>query len=133
MVPTAREAFGEPARAATSLYDKVFPLGIRLTVLGLGVWLAFFPPERMAHHLVPRIVGALFLASGILGHHAMGAFQTAVLLSLVYFLTMGPMRLVAALRRDDALDLGLDEPSFWKSKARPSTNMDERQRLHFQF
>jgi hypothetical protein len=28
MLPTARAAFGLPARLATSVYDKVFPLGI---------------------------------------------------------------------------------------------------------
>jgi hypothetical protein len=46
---------------------------------------------------------------------AIGKVWTAVLLALVYVLSVGPIGLVMRLRGQDPLDRGLDpEPSFWR-------------------
>jgi len=105
----------------------------RLALLGLGVWLTFFPPERLAHHVLPRIGGVLALASGVLGPHLVGVFNTAVILTVVYAVALGPMRLIGALVGDDALGRKLGDRSFWKAKPAPRPDTDERTRLHFQF
>ena len=50
------------------------------------------------------------------GFEAIGAVWTAVLLSVVYLLSVGPISLVLRLRRSDPLDRSLrSEPSFWRA------------------
>ncbi len=45
-----------------------------------------------------------------------GKVWTAVLLAIVYVLSVGPIGLVMRLRRQDPLDRGLaPEPSFWRA------------------
>ncbi len=47
---------------------------------------------------------------------AIGSVWTAVLLSVVYTLSVGPIGLVSRLLRKDPLDRGLaPEPSFWRA------------------
>ncbi len=50
------------------------------------------------------------------GIEAVGAVWTAVLLSLVYLVSVGPVSLFMKLTRKDLLDRAKgDEPTFWKS------------------
>ncbi len=46
--------------------------------------------------------------------HVLGRIQTAILLSIVYFLTIGPIGLIGRLFRNDFLGLRRsDRPSYW--------------------
>lgn len=50
------------------------------------------------------------------GIEAVGAVWTAVLLSIVYLVSVGPISLFMKLARKDLLDRARgDEPTFWKS------------------
>ena len=61
---------------------------------------------------------------------AIGKVWTAVLLAIVYVLSIGPIGLVMRLRGHDLLDRGLAaEPSFWRPHE-PSPLGTERAALH---
>ena len=61
---------------------------------------------------------------------AIGKVWTAVLLAIVYVLSIGPIGLVMRLRGQDPLDRGLAaEPSFWRAHE-PSPLGPERAALH---
>ena len=61
---------------------------------------------------------------------AIGKVWTAVLLAIVYVLSVGPIGLVMRLRGQDPLDRGLaSEPSFWRPHE-PSPLGPERAALH---
>ena len=63
----------------------------------------------------------------------LGLVNTAILLGVVYFVTLGPTRLFAILGRDDAMGERAGGPSFWKPKKGLPPGMDLRRRLRFQF
>lgn len=66
--------------------------------------------------------------------HRLGVINTAILLTIVYVVGIGPMWLVTRLFRDDALG-DREAPSYWKSREkRPGARpMSERERMRFQF
>lgn len=96
---------------------------------GLGVW--------RGHWVVPVILGTLAVGLGGLvlvaprllapvhtvwmaGAHALGRFNTRILMGLVYFLIMTPMGMVMRLLGRDPLDRQLhDRPSYWVAHTPP--------------
>ncbi len=106
---------------------------------GLGVW--------RGHTILPAALGGLaavlgglaLVAPGLLGPvqkvwmagaHALGWFNTRVLLGLVYFLVMTPTGVVMRLIGRDPLDRRLkDRPTYWierKQHADPRGSMEHR-------
>ncbi len=118
-----------------------FTVAIPLAVLAsLGAW--------RGHTLLPALLGGLaaalgglaLLAPGLLGPvekvwmagaHALGSFNTRVLLGLVYFLAMTPIGVIMRwVVGRDPLDRRLrDRPSYWIERKRdtdPSGSMERR-------
>ncbi len=115
-------------------------MAIPLALLaGLGVW--------RGHTILPGVLGALaillaglaLVAPSLLGPvhrlwmqvaHAMGWFNTRVLLGVVYFVVMTPTGIVMRLLGRDPLDRRLgDRPSYWverKPHPDPRGSMDHR-------
>ena len=106
-----------------------FTVAIPLALLAaVGIW--------RGHAILPAVLGGLavvlaglaLLAPGLLGPvhkvwmrgaHALGWFNTRVLLSLVYFLIMTPTGVVMRLMGRDPLDRRLsDRPSNWVERKR---------------
>jgi hypothetical protein len=55
--------------------------------------------------------------------------NTAVILTLVYFVVVAPINLVSRLVRADLLNRCIgDEPSFWVDAEAPSSNLEECRR-----
>lgn len=89
----------------------------------LGAW--------RGHTILPVLLGSLSVALGGLaviapkrlrpvhrlwmaGAHALGLFNTRILMGLVYFLVITPMGMIMRLVGRDALDRQLkDRPSYW--------------------
>ena len=118
-------ATGIPARlSAKELRRFGFTVAIPLALLGgVGIW--------RGHSVLPIVLGGLALilaglavvAPSLLGPvhrvwmqvaHALGWFNTRVLLGLVYFFVMTPIGIVMRLMGRDPLDRRLtDRPSYW--------------------
>ena len=62
---------------------------------------------------------------------AIGDFQAAVLLTIIYWLVTGPMSLISRLGGGGAEFRNRDLPSYWTTK--PSSGMSEAERLDHQF
>jgi len=134
-------ATGVSARlSAKELRRFGFTVAIPLALLaGLGVW--------RGHTLFPSVLGGVAFALGVLAllaprflrsvhkhwmqmAHALGWFNTRVLLGLVYFLVMTPIGMVMRLLGRDPLDRRLrDRPSYWVARtgqADPRGSMEHR-------
>ncbi|MGH2396581.1 MAG: SxtJ family membrane protein [bacterium] len=113
------------------------PLGILAAV---GAW--------RGHALVPAVLGGLaaasagfaLLAPGLLGPvhkrwmemaHALGWFNTRLLLSLVYFVVMTPTGALMRLLGRDPLNRRLgDRPSYWVQRQQ---HLDPRRSMELHF
>ncbi len=118
-----------------------FTVAIPLAILAsLGAWRGHTILPALLGGLAAALGGLAVLAPGLLGPvekvwmagaHALGSFNTRVLLGLVYFLVMTPigviMRWVVGW---DPLDRRLrDRPSYWIERKRhtdPSGSMERR-------
>jgi len=61
--------------------------------------------------------------------HALGKVQTAILLSVVYHLTVGPLALIGKITGRDMLDLRANrEPSYAKKLSRISCTIKEAEK-----
>lgn len=116
-----------------------FTVAVPLALLAvLGVW--------RGHTILPAVLGALVVALGgialvapgvlapvqrawMVGAHALGWFNTRVLLGLVYFVVMTPTGIVMRLVGRDPLNRRLrDRPSYWirRNKSPDSRGSMER-------
>ena len=123
-------AQGIPARLSPRELRR-FGLTVALPLAGLaalGAW--------RGHRLLPIVLGGLAIiltglavvAPSLLGPvhrvwmqvaHALGWFNTRVLLGLVYFFVMTPIGIVMRLMGRDPLDRGVkDQPSYWVERPR---------------
>ncbi len=106
-----------------------FTVAIPLALLAsLGAW--------RGHTILPAVLGGFAVTLGVLallapsflgpiqkvwmaGAHAIGSFNTRVLLGLVYFLVMTPTGALMRLMGRDPLDRRLkDRPSYWVERKR---------------
>ena len=61
--------------------------------------------------------------------HRAGSYQAYALLSLVYYLVLGPSALLARLTRSKLLDLNRrPRPSYWIERPRPDTSIAAQER-----
>ncbi|MCI0484529.1 MAG: SxtJ family membrane protein [candidate division NC10 bacterium] len=117
-----------------------FTVAIPLALLGgVGIW--------RGHAVLPLVLGGLAIiltglavvAPNLLGPvhrvwmqvaHALGWFNTRVLLGMVYFLVMTPIGILMRLMGRDPLDRHLkDRPSYWVERRRhgdPRGSMEHR-------
>ncbi len=135
-------ARGVPARLSPSELRRFgFTVAIPLAILAsLGAWRGHTILPALLGGLAAALGGLALLAPGLLGPvekvwmagaHALGSFNTRVLLGLVYFLVMTPigviMRWVVGW---DPLDRRLrDRPSYWIERKRhtdPSGSMERQ-------
>ena len=115
-------------------------VAIPLTLLAaVGAWRAHTVLPAMLGGLAIILGGLALVAPGLLGPvhkvwmggaHAVGWFNTRVLLGLVYFLIMTPTGVVMRLVGRDPLDRRLrDRPSYWverKPQPDPRGSMERR-------
>ena len=114
-------------------------MAIPLALLaGLGVW--------RGHSVLPMVLGALaILLAGLAlvaprllspvhtvwmaAAHALGWFNTRILLGVVYFVVMTPTGIVMRLMGRDPLDRRLkDRPSYWVERKRQQGLRDSMER-----
>jgi hypothetical protein len=107
-------------------------LVIRALLVAAGITLLFFTPAFLEGHLLAKFGGFMATLAGVLGPDRMGHLNTAVLLTIVYIVGIGPMRIVTWIRRDDPL-AAPEGPSSWRKKPEPNPGLDRRQRARFQF
>ena len=137
-----RLATGVPPRLShRELRRFAVTVAIPLAILAtLGVWRGHTILPALLGGLAAALGGLAVLAPGLLGPvqrvwmagaHALGSFNTRVLLGLVYFLAMTPIGVV--MRRvvgRDPLDRRLrDRPSYWierKPHTDPRGSMERR-------
>lgn len=135
-------AAGIPARLSpTELRRFGVTVAIPLAILAaLGVWRGYTILPALLGGLAAALGGLALLAAGLLGPvqkvwmagtHALGSFNTRVLLGLVYLLAMTPIGVV--MRRvvgRDPLNRRLrDRPSYWIDRIQdtnPRGSMERR-------
>jgi len=121
-------ATGVSARlSANELRRFGFTVSIPLALLGsVGAWRGHSVPPIVLGGLALILAGLAVVAPSLLGPvhrvwmqvaHALGWFNTRVLLGLVYFAVMTPTGVVMRLVGKDPLDRRLrDRPTYWVEK-----------------
>lgn len=126
--------------SATELRRFGFTLSIPLALLGgVGVWRGHSVLPVVLWGLAIILAGLAMVVPSLLGPvqrvwmqvaHALGWFNTRVLLGLAYFLVMTPIGVVMHLVGRDPLDRRLyDRPSYWVERRRavdPRGSMEHR-------
>lgn len=135
-------AKGIPARLSSKELRRFgFTLAIPLALLtGIGVWRQHTVPPILLGALAAALTGFSLLAPGLLRPvhrrwmevaHALGSFNTRLLLSVVYFLVITPTGAVMRILGRDPMARGLrDQPSYWIDH---ETHADPRGSMERQF
>ncbi len=134
-------AAGVSARlSAKELRRFGFTVAIPLALLGgVGIWRGHVVLPVVLGGLAVILTGLAVVGSRLLGPvhrvwmqvaHALGWFNTRVLLGLVYFFVMTPIGIVMRVMGRDPLDRRLkDRPSYWVARtgqADPRGSMEHR-------
>jgi hypothetical protein len=104
-------ATGSAADAVTRVGQWLAGLPLHTRVL-LALATTVFVVELVLRRVAPR---SRFYAGWTKAFQTIGKFWTAVILSVVYFLSVALVSVFMKLRGKDLLDRGLqDEPTFWR-------------------
>lgn len=101
----------DPAELLSRAYAKLVGLPLHTRVL-LGIASSMFLTELAFRRFAPKSRAYAKWAAGL---EAIGAFWTAIILGIVYFVSVSLVSVFMKLFGQDPLDRRLDpEPSYWR-------------------